>query len=75
MIGEHSSNSPTGPPLYPFKTLSPIVGVLMLVQGIAEVIRCVLCLRSGDWPQRLHDVEELEKIILQQAKEKLETAS
>lgn len=75
MIGEHSSNSPDGPPLYPFKTLIPVVGVLMLVQGIAEVIRCVICLRSGGWPQRLHDVEELEKVILQEAQEKRETAS
>jgi TRAP-type mannitol/chloroaromatic compound transport system permease small subunit len=74
-IGEHSSNSPNGPPLYPFKTLIPIVGVLMFVQGIAEVIRCVICLRSGDWPQRLHDVEELEQVILKQAQEKQENAS
>lgn len=70
IIGEHSSNSPDGPPLYPFKTLIPIVGVLMLMQGIAEVIRCVICLRSGEWPQRLHDVEELEQVILKQAQEK-----
>lgn len=75
MLGEHSSNSPNGPPLYPFKTLIPVVGVLMLIQGIAEAIRCVICLRTGAWPQRLHDVEELEQVILKQAGEKRESAS
>ncbi|MBN9471036.1 MAG: TRAP transporter small permease subunit [Bosea sp.] len=67
MIGEHSSNSPNGPPLYHFKSLIPIAGVLMTVQGLAEVARCVICLRTGEWPPRLHDVEETEKLILEQA--------
>lgn len=67
MIGEKSSNSPNGPPLYHFKTLIPLVGGLMVLQGMAEVVRCVRALRSGEWPQRLHDVEETEKIILEQA--------
>lgn len=67
MIGEKSSNSPNGPPLYHFKTLIPLVGLLMTVQGIVEVARCILCLRDGDWPQRLSDVEETEKLILEQA--------
>ncbi|BBK33743.1 TRAP-type mannitol/chloroaromatic compound transport system permease small subunit [Stella humosa] len=66
MFNEHSSNSPNGPPLYHFKTLIPITGVLMLLQGLAEAARCVICLRTGQWPQRLHDVEELEKVILEQ---------
>ena len=65
-VNEHSSYSPAGPPIYPFKTLLPITGVLMFLQGIAEIVRCLVCLRSGAWPQRLHDVEELEKIILEQ---------
>jgi hypothetical protein len=67
MIGEHSSNSPNGPPLYHFKTLIPVVGGLMLLQGCAEVVRAFLALKTGEWPQRLHDVEETEKIILEQA--------
>ncbi|WP_332681626.1 TRAP transporter small permease subunit [Bosea sp. (in: a-proteobacteria)] len=67
MIGEHSSNSPSGPPLYHFKSLIPIAGVLMTVQGLAEVARCIICLRTGEWPPRLHDVEETEKLILEQA--------
>ncbi|MCZ8374170.1 MAG: TRAP transporter small permease subunit [Beijerinckiaceae bacterium] len=67
IIKEHSSNSPNGPPLYHFKALIPIVGGLMVLQGIAEVARCIVCLRTGEWPQRLSDVEETEKLILEQA--------
>lgn len=67
LLREHSSNSPNGPPLYHFKSLIPIVGVMMVVQGLAEVARCVICLRTGEWPQRLSDVEETERTILAQA--------
>ncbi|MGE0737433.1 MAG: TRAP transporter small permease subunit [Alphaproteobacteria bacterium] len=67
IMQEHSSASPNGPPVYHFKTLIPIAGLLLLIQGVAEVIRCVICIRYGDWPQRLTDVEELEKVILEQA--------
>ena len=63
---EVSIFSPAGVPVFPLKTLVPITGVLLLLQGIAEIIRCVLCIRSGVWPQRLHDVEETESIILQE---------
>jgi TRAP-type mannitol/chloroaromatic compound transport system permease small subunit len=66
MSHEHSAYSPDGPAIYPFKTLIPMTGVLLLLQGIVEVVRCLACLRSGVWPQRLHDVEELEKVILEQ---------
>ena len=67
IIREHSSNSPNGPPLYPFKALIPLVGGLMVIQGLAEVARCIMCLRTGQWPARLSDVEETEKRILEQA--------
>lgn len=67
LINEHSSNSPNGPPLYHFKSLIPVVGGMMVLQGVAEVIRCVQALKTGEWPQRLHDVEETEKLILEQA--------
>jgi TRAP-type mannitol/chloroaromatic compound transport system permease small subunit len=70
MMNEHSSFSPAGPPIYPFKALIPIAGCLLLLQGIAEMIRCVLTLKRGEWPQRLHDVEELERVILEQHSEK-----
>lgn len=65
---EVSIFSPAGIPVFPLKTLIPITGVLLLLQGIAEIIRCVLCIRTGVWPQRLHDVEETESIILQERK-------
>ncbi len=61
---ERSSVSPTGPIIWPFKFLIPAVGFLLLLQGLAEVVRSVQCIREGQWPQRLSDVEELEKTIL-----------
>jgi TRAP-type mannitol/chloroaromatic compound transport system permease small subunit len=61
---EVSIFSPAGVPVFPLKTLIPITGVLLLLQGIAEIIRCVLCIRVGVWPPRLHDVEETESVIL-----------
>jgi TRAP-type mannitol/chloroaromatic compound transport system permease small subunit len=67
MMNEHSAASPNGPPVYHFKALIPITGVLMVMQGIVEVIRCIQCIRTGEWPRRLHDVEELEKIVLEKA--------
>ena len=57
---EVSSSSPANIPVYPLKTLIPIAGFFLLLQGIAEVVRCVQCLKHGAWPQRLHDVEETE---------------
>lgn len=69
MMNEHSSASPNGPIVWPFKWLIPITGCLMVLQGIVEVIRCVQCINTGDWPQRLHDVEELDKMILHDAEE------
>ena len=65
---EVSIFSPAGVPVFPLKTLIPITGALLLLQGIAEIIRCVLCIRTGVWPQRMHDVEETESIILQEKK-------
>ena len=65
---EVSIFSPAGIPVFPLKTLVPITGVLLLLQGFAEVIRCIICIRQGAWPQRLHDVEETESIILQEQK-------
>ena len=69
-MNEHSAASPNGPVVWPFKWIIVFVGILMVAQGIVEVLRCVLCLRNGEWPTRLHDVEELEKIILEEAERK-----
>jgi TRAP-type mannitol/chloroaromatic compound transport system permease small subunit len=63
---EVSIFSPAGVPVFPLKTLVPVTGLLLFLQGIAEVIRCVICIRVGEWPQRLHDVEETESVILQE---------
>jgi TRAP-type mannitol/chloroaromatic compound transport system permease small subunit len=67
LLNERSSFSPDGPVIWPFKFLIPITGVLMFLQGIVESIRCAICIRTGEWPGRLNDVEELEKIILEKA--------
>jgi TRAP-type mannitol/chloroaromatic compound transport system permease small subunit len=69
-MNEHSSASPNGPIVWPFKWLIVIVGCLMVIQGAVEVMRCLMCIRTGEWPQRLHDVEELEKVMLEDAEKK-----
>ena len=53
---EHSPYSPDGLPVFQYKTLIPVTGLFMLFQVIVEVIRCLICIRTGDWPQRQHDV-------------------
>lgn len=55
---EVSSVTSSGVPIYPYKMFIPIAGGLLLLQGIAEIVRCIQCIRFGEWPQRLHDVEE-----------------
>jgi TRAP-type mannitol/chloroaromatic compound transport system permease small subunit len=61
---EVSIFSPAGIPVFPLKCLIPAAGVLLLIQGLAEIARCVLCIHHGSWPQRLRDVEEMETAIL-----------
>jgi TRAP-type mannitol/chloroaromatic compound transport system permease small subunit len=65
-IREVSVNSPAGVPIWQLKMLIPIGAALLTLQGIAEVLRCVQCLKDGRWAQRLHDVEELEKVLAEQ---------
>lgn len=65
-IGEVSVNSPAGVPIWPLKMMIPFGAALIALQGVAEVLRCVVCLRVGEWPARLHDVEELETQILRE---------
>jgi TRAP-type mannitol/chloroaromatic compound transport system permease small subunit len=55
---EVSSVTSAGTPIYPFKLVIPVAGLLLLLQGFAEIARCIICLRTGQWPPRLHDVEE-----------------
>jgi len=67
---ERSMFSPSGPIIWPFKAIIPVVGFIMLLQGLVETVRCVRCIREGAWPQRLSDVEELDQIILARAAER-----
>jgi TRAP-type mannitol/chloroaromatic compound transport system permease small subunit len=59
-INEHSNITAGGPPIYPFKTVIPIAGAVLLLQGVVEIVRCVICIRQGDWPSREEDVEEVD---------------
>jgi TRAP-type mannitol/chloroaromatic compound transport system permease small subunit len=59
-INEHSNITADGPPVYPFKTIIPIAGVLLLLQGLVEIVRCVVCLQTGEWPSRGDDVDEVD---------------
>jgi len=59
-INEHSNITSEGPPVYPFKTVIPLAGAFVLMQGIVEIIRCIICLKEGDWPPRAEDVVEVD---------------
>ncbi len=59
-IDEHSNITAEGPPVYPFKTVIPLAGAFVLVQGIVEIIRCIICIRHGAWPTREEDVQEVD---------------
>ena len=63
---EVSVMSPANVPIFQFKTIIVAAGLLLLLQGIAQVCRCLLCIRNGEWPKQREDVEELEKILLKQ---------
>jgi len=59
-IWEHSGITANGPPVYHFKTVIPVAGSFLLLQGIVEMIRCIRCLKEGQWPSREQDVEEVD---------------
>src|SRR6185295_11782596 len=61
-IAEHSNVTADGPPVYHFKSVIPIAGALVLLQGVAEIVRCIVCLKTGEWPSRLKDVSEIDVI-------------
>lgn len=65
-IRETSNITAEGPPIYPFKVMLPLAGAILLLQGIVEIIRCVICIRQGDWPSREADVEEVDVDKLKQ---------
>ncbi len=59
-IKEHSNVTADGPPIYPFKTVIPIAGAFLLIQGGVEIIRCIIAIKLGRWPSREQDVEEVD---------------
>ena len=61
-INEHSTTTADGPTIYQFKAMIPLAGALILLQGFAEIVRCVVCLRTGEWPSRLKDVAEMDVV-------------
>ena len=63
--GEVSINSPANVPISQFKSIIPVAGALLLLQGLAQVCRCIVCLKTGVWPEHLEDVEEMEIALLQ----------
>jgi TRAP-type mannitol/chloroaromatic compound transport system permease small subunit len=62
LINEHSNVTANGPPVYQFKAMIPLAGALVMLQGIAEIVRCVVCLKTGEWPSRLKDVAEIDVV-------------
>jgi TRAP-type mannitol/chloroaromatic compound transport system permease small subunit len=64
---EVSVNSPAGIPVFQFKSIIVLAGTLLLIQGIAQVLRCILCIRTGEWLAHEEDVEELENVLLREA--------
>jgi TRAP-type mannitol/chloroaromatic compound transport system permease small subunit len=63
-LKETSWNSPAQIQVYAFKTLIPLAGVLLVLQGVAEVFRCIIALKEGQWPVRNVEEEELEKVLI-----------
>ncbi|MFY8124540.1 MAG: TRAP transporter small permease subunit [Hydrogenophaga sp.] len=69
-ILESSVNSPAGVPVWPLKSIIFVAGVTLLIAGTSEVMRCLVCIRTGEWLSRGGDVEELEQVLIQQHAEK-----
>jgi TRAP-type mannitol/chloroaromatic compound transport system permease small subunit len=65
-INEHSNVTADGPPIYPFKTKLPIAGAFLLAQGLVEIVRCIVCIKQGEWPKRGDDVDEVDVEKLKQ---------
>ena len=59
-IREHSNITSEGPPVYQFKMVIPFAGAILLLQGVVEIIRCIICIKEGAWPSREDDVEEVD---------------
>ena len=67
---ETSWNSPAQIQIYMIKTLIPVAGFILINQGISEVMRCVIAIKTGEWPERQDDVLETEQKLMREAREK-----
>jgi TRAP-type mannitol/chloroaromatic compound transport system permease small subunit len=67
---EVSVNSPAGIPIFQFKSIIVLAGILLVIQGIAQVMRCILCIRTGEWLEAEEDAEETEVRLIREAAEK-----
>lgn len=63
---EVSINSPAGIPIFQFKLVIVAAGVLLLIQGVAQMMRCILCMRDGYWTRAEVDIEETEVALAKQ---------
>ncbi|MDZ7710196.1 MAG: TRAP transporter small permease subunit [Roseovarius sp.] len=68
-LGEVSVNSPAGVPIYQFKTVIVAAGILLFIQGMAQVCRCLLAMRTNEWLPADEDVFETEDLLLKKAAE------
>jgi len=66
---EYSWNSPAQIQIYFFKTLIPVAGAILFLQGLSEVARCIRCIRTGTWPERMADIEETEVMLMNEAQD------
>jgi TRAP-type mannitol/chloroaromatic compound transport system permease small subunit len=69
-ILESSVNSPAGVPVWPLKSIIFVAGVTLMIAGAGELMRCLVCIRTGEWLSRSGDVEELEQVLIQEHTEK-----
>ena len=68
-IKETSWSSPAQIQIYMVKAMIPCAGVLLTIQGLSELFRCIICIRTGQWPARMVVAEETEKILMKAAEE------
>ena len=61
---EVSVNSPAGVPVFQFKSIIVAAGVLLFIQGVAQVFRCIICIRTGEWIRAIDDIEETEDRLM-----------
>ncbi len=69
MQGEVSVNSPAGIPVFHFKTVIVAAGVLLLIQGIAQVFRCIITIRTNEWPRNADDIEETDAMLIREVEQ------